>query len=701
MRTKGPSQSNETPSGRAPLQGWKDIATYLDRDARTARRWEQSSGLPVRRHGGDRGSVYAYPAELDAWRASREPKTAGQALSPTWRRMIPAAAGSLALVAVAAVVLWGPIMQPPRPLAEAANAGDEVTLRRIWAGSEVDGMGAVSRDGRYLSFTQWATGNLGLRDLVAGETRLLTNKSVWAESEDYAGPSVLSPDGQRVAYTWFNEGSALNELRVIGLNGINGGEHPETLYSNPEVPFMAPLAWFPDGRRILVRFVGKDRTAQIVVFDTDDRTVKILRTVNWRWPGKTVLSPAGRYILYDSPVGNGQDAPHDIFLLAADGSSEIPLVAHSADDRVLGWTPDGASVLFASDRGGRRGAWLLPVADGKAQGEPTILKPDLDAGTPLGFSTDGSFYYHRSTPMMDVYTVPIDFKQGKPVGEPERVAERFVGANRAPAWSPDGKYLAYNSLRALPASGTPTFVIRSVETGEERDLAVDLQYFPRPRWAPDGRSLILPSRGQRTGPAIFRLAVDNGKLTMLVPRQEDTVYLSPQLTPDGKTLLYTAQDSRERHATIRARNLENGEERQIYQNEATWPRFELSPAADRVAIIEQDRKTQSMVLRLLPVEGGTPREILRLQFPEFMGNLPVWTADGKCVLVWKAVSNRGAELWSVPVDGSPPQGLGVRSKNHTAVSLHPDGHQLAYTAGGGYGEIWVMENFLPETKAAK
>ncbi len=497
------TRTTDPPGNEQPLDSWKEIAAYLQRDVSTVMRWEKLESLPVRRHQHEsRASVYAYRLELDAWRAARTTTGVETAVqSSLWRRWIPAAAGGLAMVAVAAVVLWGPIMQPPRPLAEAANAGDEVTLRRIWAGSEVDGMGSVSRDGRYLSFTHWETGNLGLRDLVAGETRLLTNKSVWAESEDYAGPSVLSPDGQRVAYTWFNEGSALNELRVIGLNGINGGEHPETLYSNPEVS-LEPLAWFPDGSRILLRFVRKDRTAQIVVFDTDDRSVKILRTVNWRWPGKAVLSPAGRYILYDAPVGNDQNAPHDI-LLAADGSSETPLVSHSADDKVLGWTPDGASVLFASDRGGRRGAWLLPVADGKAQGEPKILKPDLDAGTPLGFSTDGSFYYNRSTPMMDVYTVPIDFEQGKPVGKPERVAERFVGANRAPAWSPDGKYLAYNSLRDLPRSGTPTLVIRTVETGEERDFSVDMQYFPRPRWAPDGRSLVLPSAAKEPGRQSF------------------------------------------------------------------------------------------------------------------------------------------------------------------------------------------------------
>ena len=46
-----------------PLQSWKEIAAYLERDERTARRWEKSAALPVRRHGEGKGSsVYAYPS---------------------------------------------------------------------------------------------------------------------------------------------------------------------------------------------------------------------------------------------------------------------------------------------------------------------------------------------------------------------------------------------------------------------------------------------------------------------------------------------------------------------------------------------------------------------------------------------------------------------------------------------------------------
>jgi hypothetical protein len=54
---------------RRPLEGWKDIAAYLNRTERTVKRWEKEEGLPVRRHQHQaRASVYAYPSELDTWK---------------------------------------------------------------------------------------------------------------------------------------------------------------------------------------------------------------------------------------------------------------------------------------------------------------------------------------------------------------------------------------------------------------------------------------------------------------------------------------------------------------------------------------------------------------------------------------------------------------------------------------------------------
>src|SRR5260370_11438729 len=62
------------------LESWKEIAAYLGRDVTTVRRWEKREGLPVRRlHHSRVGSVYAYAAELDAWRDKPAPTAATDA----------------------------------------------------------------------------------------------------------------------------------------------------------------------------------------------------------------------------------------------------------------------------------------------------------------------------------------------------------------------------------------------------------------------------------------------------------------------------------------------------------------------------------------------------------------------------------------------------------------------------------------------
>ena len=60
------SPQEETSTVR--LDSWKEIAAYLGRGERTAKRWESERALPVHRlPGGGRGSVYAFAAELDEW----------------------------------------------------------------------------------------------------------------------------------------------------------------------------------------------------------------------------------------------------------------------------------------------------------------------------------------------------------------------------------------------------------------------------------------------------------------------------------------------------------------------------------------------------------------------------------------------------------------------------------------------------------
>ena len=63
----------------------------------------------------------------------------------------------------------------------------EMGNHRIWFGPDVDSFGAPSPDGRYLSFTDWSTGDLAIRYLPTHENRRITHKGLpWSESGSQA-----------------------------------------------------------------------------------------------------------------------------------------------------------------------------------------------------------------------------------------------------------------------------------------------------------------------------------------------------------------------------------------------------------------------------------------------------------------------------------------------------------------------------------
>ena len=62
------------PDETVRLDSWKQIAAYLQKSERTVRRWHETEGLPVHKHQHQqRGSVWAYASEIDAWRQRAAP----------------------------------------------------------------------------------------------------------------------------------------------------------------------------------------------------------------------------------------------------------------------------------------------------------------------------------------------------------------------------------------------------------------------------------------------------------------------------------------------------------------------------------------------------------------------------------------------------------------------------------------------------
>src|SRR6185437_5386638 len=105
-----------------------------------------------------------------------------------------------------------------------------------------------------------------------------------------------------------------------------------------------------------------DRTAQIGLISVRDGSLRVLKSVDWRGAKRLLFSPDGKYLGYDLPESDGSQQ-RDIFVMAIDGSREIPAVIHRGQDTMMGWSPDGKRLLFASDRTGSMDLWSLPFAE--------------------------------------------------------------------------------------------------------------------------------------------------------------------------------------------------------------------------------------------------------------------------------------------------------------------------------------------------
>jgi Tol biopolymer transport system component len=579
---------------------------------------------------------------------------------------------------------------------EGDNGKSEVTVRQVWSFNEPgdepqsDNSGAPSPDGRYLSFCNWNYGDLAIRDLITGEYRDLTDGGQdWEGRAYWAGVSVWSPDGKQIAYAWVsypNKGKP-HELRIVGLDG----SEPRVLHriENKQRAYITPRAWSQDGKFILADLPKPDGSKEIVLVSVADGSVRVLKSLergrrpNWRMTGKS-LSPDGRYVAYERPVKENNNSC-DIFLLATDGSGrEVPLVEHPADDYGPVWAPDGKTIVFVSGRSGSYGVWLMQVADGKPAGEPRLVKRDVGTMRPMGFTREGSLYCGLSGSSTDVYVASLDPATGKVLAPPAKAIRSFEGSNRSPAWSPDGKNLAYVSRR--PSRGSShrrrVLVIRSVETGKERELYPEVRLEEDIRWSPDGRSILC-------GGSLQLIDIQTGNITNLV---DPTKIRNGEAkwSHDGKTVFYIRRGVGQPRR-IMARDLETGKEKELWQGSVGS--LGISPDGRRLAFGGEN------AIKVMPTTGGELRILHRQQDGEGFGCSPTWTADGRYVLFGKRKYDKPGpmELWRIPAEGGEPQKL-LALDGLEEISVHPDGRRIALTGGGGtLMEVWAMENFLPES----
>ncbi len=663
------------------LESWKEIADYLRCSVRTVRRWETSAGLPVHRSLGINGSqVFAYTSELDDWYSNRQsPLREEPYRNALWVRL---AVGALLLV-VGALAFW--YVSGPRGGEDlrsyGASVGNSVIDRRILVGSDVDTMGSPSPDGRFLSFVDWSTGDLALRDLTSGDKHRLTDTPL--EADEWAEQSRISPDGMKVAYTWVLEDADEGlhrhsvDLRVVDRSGSD----PRVIYRDEAVRYIAPAAWFPDGKNVLAVLDRENGTHQIGRISVSEASLHVIKSLD-KSPRSVDLSPDGRYAVYDLRVSH-DSGNRDIFLLSTDGAFEMPLVAHPAEDRLLGWAPDGKSIVFASDRTGTPGIWMLEY-DGRA-GTPALVKSNMGWVEPIGFNSLGSFYYGIMSHVSDVYVADVDLEAATHMETPTRVVPRMEGRNASPEWSPDGETLAYVSRGG-------SLCLRSQRTGQERQVRLEPKttFYDRLRWSPDSR-FILFTAASGGGKGMFRLDVATEKVTNLYEVGGGMDLLG--IAPDSRSFYYnSSSDSR-----LHVRDLATGNDQVLFRGASE---LGLSPDAKKLAFASSvpNEEPTRMLMSVVEVPNGRPRTLVRGKAGESI-RTPTWTPDGKAILFTRFKLGqfpRRTEFWMVSAEAGEARRLGPAFHGGVKdLRVHPDGRQIAFDGGQGRGEVWVLENFLP------
>jgi Tol biopolymer transport system component len=357
--------------------------------------------------------------------------------------------------------------------------------------------------------------------------------------------------------------------------------------------------------------------------------IKVTRLTSGGQSFKAAISPDGRYIAHTV-----LEAGRESLLVRRSNTVHDVEIGPPGPVRYVGITfaPDSETIYYAVNQAGQPAALSrIPVMGGAAE----RIKDSLDS--PISFSPDGKKYAFVRESAGRSALLEADLASG---AERTLVVHELPAALDYPAWSPDGRVIAYTMYDAVTSSragsGARVMEVR-VADGSERQISNQTLGFIRElAWLGDGSGLVMSARAG--DPGFFHLW-----------------YVS---YPDGVTRKITD-----------GLNYQTG--------------VAVSASAPR-QLVTVEQSLFSSLWRLRTFAGDAERVT-----PGVSGtSAPAWTPDGR--IVFEEELNGQRSLWVVDSGGTNRTQLTVAGNSYSP-SVSKDGRRIAFMSDrSGSPAIWTM-----------
>jgi serine/threonine protein kinase/Tol biopolymer transport system component len=345
-------------------------------------------------------------------------------------------------------------------------------------------------------------------------------------------------------------------------------------------------------------------------------------------------------------------------------------------------SPDGNYVVHVKNTGTQPALFVRQTA---TTSDVQIVPPAQVRYDGITYAPDGNYVYYNTYVLTGgvatLYRVPV---LG---GPPERILE---DVDSRISFSPDHQRFTF--VRGAPSVGAAYLMVANADGSNPTQLAQlsspELFANNGPAWSPDGKTIIASAQSQND-PLAFFVAVNvaTGATTRIQgqwPFAGDVEWL-----PDGKSFAAIAVEFAPGTPIpqIWQITFPSGEARRITNDLNNYLTLAFSANAKTLATVQGENISNLWVAPAADLAGGKAITSGRSRADGLSGL--AWTPDGR--IVFGSTASGRQEIWIIDADGSNPRQLTNAPAPSISPSVTPDGRYIVFQRFSQTGvDIWRM-----------